>query len=64
MPHVVLLGDAIFDHATCVARDPHVQSQVQVCLPPGCQTTLLAIDGSRTEDVVPKSNDCRTMPGP
>jgi lysophospholipase L1-like esterase len=51
MPHIVLLGDSIFDNAAYVAGGPDVRTQLQACLPRGWYVTLLAIDGSRTQDV-------------
>jgi lysophospholipase L1-like esterase len=51
MPHVVLLGDSIFDNAAYTAGGPDVVSQVRKLLPGGWTATLLAVDGHRTEDV-------------
>jgi lysophospholipase L1-like esterase len=51
MPHVILLGDSIFDNAAYTAGDPDVVSQVRKLLPSGWAATLLAVDGHRTEDV-------------
>jgi hypothetical protein len=51
MPHVVLLGDSIFDNAAYTRGSPDVISQVREFLPPGWQASLLAVDGSTTEDV-------------
>jgi lysophospholipase L1-like esterase len=51
MPHIVLLGDSIFDNAAYVAGGPDVRMQLQERLPPGWHVTLLAFDGSRTQDV-------------
>ena len=51
MPHIVLLGDSIFDNAAYVAGGPDVRTQLQECLPSDWRVTLLAIDGSRTQDV-------------
>lgn len=52
MGHVVLLGDSIFDNAAYIAGGPDVRSQVQACLPHGWRATLLAVGGSRTQDVL------------
>lgn len=52
MPHAVLLGDSIFDNASYVPGGPAVIEQLAKALPPGWRPTLLAIDGSLTEDVV------------
>jgi lysophospholipase L1-like esterase len=40
MPHIVLLGDSIFDNAAYVAGGPDVRMQLQECLPPGWHVTL------------------------
>jgi hypothetical protein len=50
--HVVLLGDSIFDNATYVPGEPSVIEHLRRCLPDGWQATLLARDGSLTEDVL------------
>jgi lysophospholipase L1-like esterase len=52
MSHVALLGDSILDNAAYVAGGPEVRSQVQGCLPHGWRATLLAVGGSRTQDVL------------
>ena len=52
MPHAVLLGDSIFDNASYVPGGPAVIEQLANALPSTWHTTLLAIDGSLTEDVV------------
>ena len=51
MPHVVLLGDSIFDNAAYTQGGPDVISQVRELLPAGWQASLLAVDGSTSEDV-------------
>ena len=51
MPHVVLVGDSIFDNAAYTEGGPDVVSQVRGLLPPGWEATLLAVDGSITDDV-------------
>jgi lysophospholipase L1-like esterase len=51
MPHVILLGDSIFDNAAYTAGGPDVVSQLRKLLPIGWSATLLAVDGHRTEDV-------------
>lgn len=52
MPHVVLLGDSIFDNAAYTLGGPDVISQVRELLPAGWQASLLAVDGSTTEDLL------------
>lgn len=51
MPHVVLLGDSIFDNASYVAGGPDVVRQVRSLLAPGWKASLLAVDGHVTADV-------------
>jgi hypothetical protein len=51
MGHVVLLGDSIFDNARYVPDRPPVVEQVRRHLPPDWRASLLAEDGSTTEDV-------------
>lgn len=51
MPHVVLLGDSIFDNAAYVAGGPDVVRQLRPALPAGWSATLLAVDGAVTADV-------------
>ena len=51
MPHLVLLGDSIFDNAHYTSGGPDVVSQVRDLLPPGWRASLLAVDGSTTADV-------------
>ncbi len=48
MPHLVLLGDSIFDNARYVPGEPDVVRQVQQVLPGGWQATLRAVDGATT----------------
>jgi hypothetical protein len=51
MSHLVLLGDSTIDNAAYVRGGPAVIDQVRAGLPPGWRATLLAVDGSRIEDV-------------
>jgi len=51
MKHIVLLGDSIFDNAAYVGGGPAVIQQLRAKLPPGWQSTLLAVDGSMAQDV-------------
>jgi hypothetical protein len=51
MAHLVLLGDSIFDNGAYTGGGPDVISQVHALSPPGWRATLLAVDGSITEDV-------------
>jgi hypothetical protein len=51
MPHVVLLGDSIFDNAAYTGGGPDVVTQLRQIIPDGWVASLLAVDGHRTEDV-------------
>jgi hypothetical protein len=51
MPHLVLLGDSIFDNGVYVPGHPAVIDQVRAELPGDWQATLLAVDGNITIDV-------------
>lgn len=46
MPHIVLLGDSIFDNAAYVAGGPDVVAHVREALPPTWRATLCAADGA------------------
>lgn len=51
MPHLVLLGDSIFDNAQYTSGGPDVVSQVRKLLPSEWGASLLAVDGSTTFDI-------------
>jgi lysophospholipase L1-like esterase len=51
MPHLILLGDSIFDNAAYTKGGPDVVTQVRALLPKSWKASLLAIDGSTTGDV-------------
>ena len=51
MPHIVLLGDSIFDNARYVPGGPSVIQHLSRALPPGWNATLLAADGSGVENI-------------
>ena len=55
MPHLVLLGDSIFDNAAYTAGGPDVVTQLRAQLPPGWSATLAAVDGSHTGEPRPFS---------
>ena len=46
MPHIVLLGDSIFDNAAYVPGGPDVVSHLAAMLPKGWSATLCAVDGA------------------
>src|SRR5688500_1536266 len=52
MPHLVLLGDSIFDNGVYVPGHPAVIDQVRAALPSGWRAMLLAVDGNIAIDVV------------
>lgn len=51
MPHIILLGDSIFDNAAYVRGGPDVVTHLRGRLPDGWQATLEAVDGATTEDM-------------
>ena len=51
MPHIVLLGDSVFDNAAYVAGGPDVVRQLRAILPPGWRATLSARDGAVIADL-------------
>ncbi|HEX8212841.1 MAG TPA: SGNH/GDSL hydrolase family protein [Longimicrobium sp.] len=52
MPHLVLMGDSVFDNAAYVRGGPDVVRQARDRLGPvGWQATLVAVDGAVTEGV-------------
>ena len=52
MPHLVLMGDSVFDNAAYVRGGPDVVRQARERLGPrGWQATLVAVDGAVTEGV-------------
>jgi hypothetical protein len=54
MPHIVLLGDSIFDNAAYVRGGTDVVRQLRAVLPEGWRATLLAVDGATTTGVRPQ----------
>jgi hypothetical protein len=50
-PHVVLLGDSIFDNRAYTSGEPDVVSHLRPLLPEGWRATLLAVDGATTAGV-------------
>ena len=51
MPHLVLLGDSIFDNGVYTGGGPDVVSQVRELLPSGWGASLLAVDGATTDNI-------------
>ena len=51
MPHLVLLGDSIFDNAAYTAGGPDVVTQLRGEFPAGWTASLAAVDGSQAADV-------------
>ena len=50
-PHVVLLGDSIFDNAAYVRGGPDVVAQLRCALPAHWRATLAAVDGAVIDGV-------------
>lgn len=51
MPHVVLLGDSVFDNGAYTQGAPDVLAHLRVALPPAWQASLLARDGATARNV-------------
>ncbi|WP_082568390.1 SGNH/GDSL hydrolase family protein [Rhizobacter sp. Root1221] len=51
MPHLVLIGDSVFDNGAYTSGGPSVIQQVTSSLPQGWSASLRAVDGSTTEDI-------------
>jgi hypothetical protein len=52
MPHIVLLGDSIFDNGVYVGSEPDVATQLKQLAPADWKITLCAVDGDKTDEVV------------
>ena len=59
MPPVVLIGDSTLDNAAYAQGGREVISQVRAIVPSGWNATLLAVDGSTTDDVAGQLVGCR-----
>ena len=51
MPHIILLGDSVFDNSVYVRPEPDVLSHLRELLPAGWKASLRAVDGAVTNDV-------------
>lgn len=51
MPHLILLGDSVFDNAAYTGGGPDVVSQLCKIVPDAWAVTLLAVDGATTADI-------------
>ena len=51
MPHIVLLGDSIFDNAAYTGGGPDVVTQLRGQLPEDWRASLAAVDGAQAADV-------------
>src|SRR5215475_10817597 len=49
--HIALLGDSIFDNSSYTDGAPDVIAHLRAGLPTGWRASLLAVDGSTTEDL-------------
>jgi hypothetical protein len=52
--HVALLGDSVFDNLRYTSGAPDVVSHLRSMLPPDWRASLLAVDGTTTEDFSPQ----------
>jgi GDSL-like Lipase/Acylhydrolase family len=50
-PHIVLLGDSIFDNKSYTSGEPDVVHHLRDLLPQGWRASLLAVDGAITADL-------------
>jgi len=57
MPHIVLLGDSIFDNLTYVGPDPDVATQLRETVPAEWKVSLGAVDGAVTSHVIGQLDD-------
>lgn len=57
-PHLILLGDSIFDNAAYVPDGLPVIEHLRQIMPANCQGTLLAIDGDVTTGVAGQTPTC------
>lgn len=64
MPHIVLLGDSIFDNAPYVARGTEVSAQLRAQLGPRHRVSLLARDGHLLADMPAQVARLRELPEP
>ena len=51
MPHIILLGDSVFDNFKYVQPEPDVLAHLREVLPAGWKASLRAVDGAVTNDV-------------
>ncbi|HEX8247617.1 MAG TPA: SGNH/GDSL hydrolase family protein [Pyrinomonadaceae bacterium] len=51
MPHIVLLGDSIFDNKSYVGAEPDVITHLRQMMPADWRATLNAVDGSVVENI-------------
>jgi hypothetical protein len=49
--HVALLGDSIFDNGSYTTGEPDVVTHLRSLLPAGWESTLIAVDGSTTNEL-------------
>jgi hypothetical protein len=56
-PHIVLLGDSIFDNERYVPDGLPVIRQLLQIIPPDWQATLVAVDGDETHHVISRTNN-------
>jgi hypothetical protein len=57
MPHIILLGDSVFDNLQYVQPEPDVLAHLREIIPGGWKASLRAVDGAVTNDVVEQLAD-------
>lgn len=57
MSHIVLLGDSVFDNRVYAAPEPDVTTHLDALGDGSKRVTLLAVDGSVTNDVLSQVSD-------
>jgi hypothetical protein len=60
MPHIILIGDSIFDNLKYVQPEPDVTTQLRETVPVGWKVSLRAVDGAVTNDVIGQLADLPT----
>ena len=53
-PHIVLLGDSIFDNRAYTGGEPDVVTHLRRIVPAGWRATLCAVDGATTSGIRPQ----------
>ena len=59
MPHILLLGDSVFDNRAYTGHEPDVSAHLRSILPDGWTATLVAVDGATTAGI---ASQARSVP--